>query len=93
MTRDFAYEVRDEQIKVLFRQARVVFLPNLVAAPAVVYVLWPEIAHAQDDVVDAPRTQRRVDVRLRHDHAPAGSTRLPGGAPAGQRWDSTLPRG
>jgi two-component system, sensor histidine kinase len=47
MTRDFANEVRDEQFKVLFRQARVVFLPNLVAAPAVVYVLWSEIEATQ----------------------------------------------
>ena len=47
MSRDFAGEIRDEQIKVLFRQARVVFLPNLVAVPAVAYVLWGQISHTQ----------------------------------------------
>lgn len=47
MTRDFAEEIRDEQIRILYRQARVVFLPNLVAAPAVAYVLWSQVPQAQ----------------------------------------------
>jgi signal transduction histidine kinase len=46
MTRELADEVRDEQIKVLYRQARVVFIPNVVAGPAIVYVLWDQIPAA-----------------------------------------------
>jgi two-component system, sensor histidine kinase len=47
MSRDFAAEVRNEQIEVLFRQARIVFLPNLVASPAVALALWDELPHGQ----------------------------------------------
>jgi len=39
-------EIRDEQIKLLYRHARFVFLPPLIATPALVYVLWGQIPHA-----------------------------------------------
>jgi signal transduction histidine kinase len=45
--RDFAVEVRDEQIKLLYRHARFVFLPPLIATPALAYVLWDQIPQAQ----------------------------------------------
>ena len=46
MTRDFAEAVRDEQIEVLYRQCRVVFVPNVVATPAIMYVLWDQLPQA-----------------------------------------------
>ena len=45
MTPDIAAHIRDEQIKVLYRQARVVFVPNVLACPAIAYVLWNALPH------------------------------------------------
>ena len=46
MASDFGAQVRNQQIEVLFRQARIVFLPNLIAAPAVALALWDALPHA-----------------------------------------------
>jgi two-component system, sensor histidine kinase len=43
MKGEYAAEIRDEQLKALFRQARVALLPNLAAAPAIAYVLWGQV--------------------------------------------------
>jgi signal transduction histidine kinase len=45
VTPDIAAHIRDEQVRVLYRQARVVFIPNVVATPAIVYVLWSALPH------------------------------------------------
>jgi signal transduction histidine kinase/CheY-like chemotaxis protein len=45
--RDFAAEIREQQIKLLYRHARLVFLPPLLTAPALVYVLWSHARGAQ----------------------------------------------
>ena len=45
MTADSTAAVRDEQVEVLFRQARITFVPNLVAVPAIVYLLYAEVPH------------------------------------------------
>ena len=45
MAPDIAAQIREEQVKVLYRQARVVFVPNMIACPAIVYVLWNALPH------------------------------------------------
>jgi signal transduction histidine kinase/CheY-like chemotaxis protein len=46
MKPDHALEIRDEQVRMLFRQARIVFLPNGIAAPALAFALWDSLPHA-----------------------------------------------
>ncbi len=43
---DTAVAIRDEQVRQLYRQSRTVFLPNLVAMPAIVYALWDAFPHS-----------------------------------------------
>ncbi len=45
MSSSFDAAVRNQQIEVLFRQARIVFLPNMIAAPAVAIALWDSLPH------------------------------------------------
>jgi two-component system, sensor histidine kinase len=45
MTRELADEVRNEQIKVLYRQGGVAIASNVVAPPAVLYALWGQLPH------------------------------------------------
>jgi len=47
MTPEATGAIRNEQVEVLFRQARIVFLPNLVAVPAIVYALFGDLGHAE----------------------------------------------
>ena len=47
MPRDLAGEITGEQIKVLYRQARVVFIPNAIATPIIMYVLWQQAPQSQ----------------------------------------------
>src|ERR1700760_3738737 len=44
MTPETAAAIRNEQVEVLYRQARITFVPNLVAVPALVYALSGELA-------------------------------------------------
>jgi len=46
MSSSFDPAVRNQQIEVLFRQARIVFLPNMIASPAVAIALWDSLPHA-----------------------------------------------
>jgi signal transduction histidine kinase/ActR/RegA family two-component response regulator len=47
MTPETAAAVRTEQLEVLYRQARVAFVPNLLAVPALVYALYGDVAPAK----------------------------------------------
>src|SRR5262245_60604063 len=45
MTPELGPRIRHEQVEVLFRQARVTFIPNLIAGPCIVYVMWGDVGH------------------------------------------------
>ncbi len=47
MTPEPARAIRNQQVEVLFRQARITFLPNLVAVPAIVYALFDDLGHGE----------------------------------------------